>query len=285
MKSANKFKKLIWFFGALLCVGSCLVLWAFFIEPNLIRVHKVSVSIPNWNSDNDGIKIAVLTDLHVGSPFINLDKLKIIVSKTNECEPDVVILLGDLVIHGVLGGEFIEPEKITALLKELRSPIGTVAVLGNHDWWYDGPRVAKAMAKEGILVLENNVFKATLGNGSFWLAGLADMWTRDPKISLTLEKITDENPVILLTHNPDIFPEIPSNVSLTLAGHTHGGQVNLPLMGRPIVPSKFGQRFAAGHIIEEGRHMFVGTGIGTSILPVRFRVRPEILLLTLICSS
>ena len=279
MRRANISKKRFWYFGALIGVVIYFSLWAFLIEPNLIRIHEESISIPNWNPENEGLKIAVLTDLHVGSPYINLDKLEIVVSKTNELKPDVVVLLGDLVIHEVLGGEFVPPEKITNVLEALTSPIGTVAVLGNHDWWYDGPRVRNALEKDGITVLENDAFLAISGDRSFWLAGMADMWTRNPNIAGTLQKVTDDKPVILLTHSPDIFPNIPSIVSLSLAGHTHGGQVNIPFVGRLIVPSSFGQRFAAGHIVEEGRHMFVSTGIGTSILPVRFRVVPEILLL------
>ena len=84
-----------------------------------------------------------------------------------------------------------------------------------------------------------------------------------------------------MTHNPDIFPDVPGRVTLTLAGHTHGGQVRLPIVWRPMVPSRFGQRFAAGLVVEGGRHLFVSTGIGTSILPVRFRVPPVITMLTL----
>jgi predicted MPP superfamily phosphohydrolase len=83
----------------------------------------------------------------------------------------------------------------------------------------------------------------------------------------------------LITHNPDLFPEVPDRVALTLAAHTHGGQVYLPLIGRPIVPSRYGERYAAGHIVERGRHLFVTVGLGTSILPVRFLVPPEIALL------
>ena len=269
------------FFAASICIGGSLGIWSFFIEPDLVTVHRETISIPNWDSKLNGLKIAVLTDIHVGAPHIDLAKLKEIVSKTNSLQPDVVVILGDLVIHGVVGGSFVEPEKITHVLKGLNSTIGTVAVLGNHDWWYDGPRVTQALTHAGIKVLENDVIKAPHGGSHFWLAGMPDMWTRDPKIAWTLKKISDDTPVILLTHNPDLFPDVPKTVSLVLAGHTHGGQVDLPLIGRAIVPSRFGQRFAAGHIVEEGRHLFVGTGIGTSILPIRFRVAPEILLLTL----
>src|SRR4030095_10957928 len=110
----------------------------------------------------------------------------------------------------------------------------------------------------------------------------ADLWTRRPDVEGTLRKIPlDRNPIIMLTHNPDVFPDIPARVSLTLAGHTHGGQVNLPFVGRPIVTSTFGQRYAIGHITEQGHHLFVSSGLGTSIIPVRFRVPPEIVILTI----
>jgi predicted MPP superfamily phosphohydrolase len=101
----------------------------------------------------------------------------------------------------------------------------------------------------------------------------------------TLAGIHDTDPIIVLTHNPDIFPLIPPRVSLSLAGHTHGGQVNIPLIGRPIVPSKFGQRYAYGLIEENGKKLFVTEGIGTSIVPVRFRAAPEIVLLTILSSE
>ncbi|MDQ3754676.1 MAG: hypothetical protein M3371_08095 [Acidobacteriota bacterium] len=88
-----------------------------------------------------------------------------------------------------------------------------------------------------------------------------------------------------MTHNPDVFPRIPPRVALTLAGHTHGGQVNLPLLGRLVVPSSFGARYAIGHVEEDGRHLYVTPGIGTSILPVRFRVKPEITLLKIMAGA
>lgn len=115
----------------------------------------------------------------------------------------------------------------------------------------------------------------------YWLAGVSDYWEGRHDITAALAAVPAGEPVIAFTHNPDIFPGVQDRVSLTLAGHTHGGQVDLPLVGPPIVPSKFGQRYASGHIVEGGRHLFVGTGTGTSILPVRFRVPPEIRVLVL----
>jgi uncharacterized protein len=156
-----------------------------------------------------------------------------------------------------------------------------ISVLGNHDWWYDGPRVRRALETNGIPVLENQNIRLTYRGQSVWLCGLADLWTRGDRLTQTLAEIPEGDPVVVLMHNPDLFPEMPARVSLTLAGHTHGGQVNLPLIGRPVVPSKFGQRYAYGVVEEGGRRLFVTGGIGTSIIPVRFRVPPEVVVLTL----
>src|SRR5262249_17797875 len=98
----------------------------------------------------------------------------------------------------------------------------------------------------------------------------------------TLRKVPNGEPVIALTHNPDLFPQIPPRVKLTLAGHTHGGQINLPLIGRLVVPSNYGRRYAVAHNQEDQRHLFVPAGLGTSFVPARFRVPPEISVLTIV---
>src|SRR5207247_3160243 len=141
-------------------------------------------------------------------------------------------------------------------------------ILGNHDWWYDGPRVRRALEGAGIPVLENAALRLERQGAPFWLVG-------------PMRDIPADEPIVVLTHSPDVFPRVPARVALTLAGHTHGGQVALPILGRLIVPSRFGQRYAIGHVEEDGRHLFVTPGVGTSIIPVRFGVPPGISLLTL----
>jgi len=223
----------------------------------------------------------MLSDLHVGAPYIGLDKLRKIVNTTNAEHPEMVVILGDFVIQDVVGGHFVEPEQIAEVLKDLTAPLGVIAVLGNHDYWYSGDRVKNALVQQGIKVLTNEAYRIDYKGKPIWIAGIGDLWEGHPDIQGTLKQIPESDSVILITHNPDLFPDVPSRVSLTLAGHTHGGQVNLPFYGRKIIPSKYGERFAAGHIVEGGRHLFVTTGIGTSSLPVRFRVPPEIVILTL----
>jgi predicted MPP superfamily phosphohydrolase len=256
-------------------------LWAFWIEPARLTTQHVTLQVPRWRPEHRNLKVAVLTDLHVGSPHTGIEKLKQVVAQTNNEHPDLVVILGDLVIQGVVGGRFVEPEPIAEVLRGLQAPLGVIAVLGNHDWWYDGARIERALREAGIVVLENKAHIIHHSGKSFWVVGIADLWTRKPDIDGSLRQAESDDPVIVITHNPDIFPEIQSRVSLTLAGHTHGGQVNLPLVGRLVVPSRYKQRYAMGHIVEDGRHLFVAGGIGTSILPVRFRVPPEVVIITL----
>ena len=255
-------------------------LWAFWLEPASITVSEERIRL-KWNTHRS-LRVAILTDLHVGSPFNGIAKLRDIVERTNAAQPDFVCILGDLVIQGVVGGDFVGPEDIAAELQRIRPPSRVVAVLGNHDAWLDHGRVMRALERNGIRVIEETAARFETPAGPLWIAGISDLWTGQHDITRALSSVEDDGvPVILLTHNPDVFPLVPERVALTLAGHTHGGQVRLPFLGRPVVPSRFGQRFAAGHIIESGRHMFVATGVGTSILPVRFRVPPVVTILTL----
>ena len=255
-------------------------LWAVWIEPASLTVIEEAISIPGF--PHRPLRIAILTDLHVGSPFNGPAKLRHVVDRTNAAAPDIICVLGDLVIQGVVGGRFVPPEEIAAELGRLRAAAGVVGVLGNHDGWLNHDRVEKALERHGVRILEETAAKLDTRAGPVWIAGISDLWTGSHDITAALSAIEDDGaPVILLTHNPDVFPEVPERVAITLAGHTHGGQVRLPFVGRPIVPSRFGQRFAAGHVVEQGRHLFVATGVGTSILPVRFRVPPAISLVTL----
>lgn len=269
-----RWRNALWALGitALVLAG-----WTFYYEPSSLELHRYELALPTWPADLDGFEIALLSDLHIGSPYYGLAKLEEVVSRVNASAPDLVLLAGDYVIDGVKGGSFVPPEDIAAVLGKLEAPHGVFAVLGNHDWWLDGPRVRGALENAGICVLDDEAVRVS----GFWLVGLGDWWEAPPDIRKALAAIDDEAPVVAVTHNPDVFPEIPPRVLLTLAGHTHGGQVRFPFFGTPIVPSRYGSRFVQGHIFENGRHLFVTSGLGTSIIPARFRVPPEIAMLRL----
>ncbi|MBS1791130.1 MAG: metallophosphoesterase [Acidobacteria bacterium] len=264
-----------------LIVAVALVIDAFFIEPNRLVAHQATITMSPCLEELRGLRITAISDIHAGSPHITLDKIRRLVTLTNDQQPDLILLPGDFVIQNVIGGSFIEPVTLAAELKNLKARIGVFAALGNHDWWYNASRVKMAFEEVGIKVLDNQTIKLEQNGKAFWLAGFADKWEGNPTVIETLKQIADTSPIIAFTHNPDLFPEIPNRVALTIAGHTHGGQVALPLVGRLVVPSKFKQRYAAGHIIEGGKYLFVTTGVGTSIIPVRFRVPPEIAVLTI----
>jgi len=258
-----------------------LLLWGFVLEPAWLRNEDYELALPGWSRECDGLRVAVLADLHVGSPFNGLDKLARIIALTRRARPDLILLAGDYVITDVPGGHFTPPEQIASALQALSAPLGVFAVLGNHDWWFDGPRVRSALESAGIPVLEDEATRLGSGSCRFWLAGVGDFWEAPHRVRKALFPIDDDAPVLLFTHNPDVFPEVPARVTLTIAGHTHGGQVYIPGIGRPVVPSRYGERYAIGHVVEDGRHLFVSSGLGTSILPVRFLVPPEISVITL----
>jgi uncharacterized protein len=208
------------------------------------------------------------------------------------------VLLGDFAASHKFKTRSVAPEVWAEAFSGLRAPLGVHAILGNHDWWDDvhaqrtrqGPVLGRRMLERvGIPVYENDATRLVKDGHRFWLAGLGDQlaFIRGRRkrgmrkflgvddLDGTLAKITDRSPVILLAHEPDIFPRVPERVSLTLSGHTHGGQVRV--MGfSPMVPSRYGNRYAYGHIVEDNRHLIVSAGLGCSILPVRLGVPPEI---------
>jgi predicted MPP superfamily phosphohydrolase len=257
-----------------------LVFWAFFIEPNRLDVRQQTIQIANWPQELNGLRIAVLADIHAGAPFIDDKKLRLIVQRTNELRPDLIVILGDYMTSDGLVRQQMKPEIFAPILKDFSAPLGVYSVLGNHDWWYDGKHVRRSLEQNGIKVIDNEVVQLNVRGTSLWLAGLSDLWTHPPHIEETINKVPEGAPVIALTHNPDIFPRIPQRVPLLLAGHTHGGQVRFPLIGSVVHSSRLGERYEVGHVFENNHHLFVTTGIGTSIIPVRFGVPPEIVLLT-----
>lgn len=263
--------------------------YGFAIEPAWrLEVTPYRVSPPGWPS---GIKlrIAVLADLHVGEPYMGLGRIRRIVDAANDLKPDLTVVLGDYhASHRFISRE-VTPDDACAALARLSAPLGRWAILGNHDYWHGALIWRRALRQAEVPLLENRAIRLAHDGFGFWLAGLASMLAirlrRGAFFGLhnlpgTLAQVTDDAPVILLAHEPDIFPEVPARVALTLAGHTHGGQVRL-FGYSPKVPSQFGNRFAYGHVVEGGRQMIVSGGLGLSVLPVRLGVPPEVLMVEL----
>ena len=280
----NEVRRLKWLrvaFAAIVLFLAGVAFWGFLIEPGRLVVQQQTIQIANWPQPLDGLRIAVLSDIHVDNWFINEKKLRTIVERTNQLQPDLIVILGDYMSGEGWVRHRVEPEVFGPLLKDLHAPLGVYSVLGNHDWWYSGVKVRRGLEQNGIKVLENESAQVNARGTSLWLVGLADFWTRPQRINDTVATVPEGQPLIALTHNPDIFPNVPQRVQLVLAGHTHGGQVRFPFIGAVIELSDYGDRWERGHVFENNHHLFVTSGIGTSIVPVRFGLPPEIVLLTL----
>lgn len=270
--------------------------YAFALEPRFRLVTTTyRVKTPRFEAlaGNFGrpLRVAALADLHACEPWMPVTRIEHIVRRTNALKPDVIVLLGDYVTGlGRFRTASVPIPAWSAALGNLRAPQGVYAVLGNHDWWVDAPAARSELQNAGIVVLENRAVAISFGDGGhYWLAGLGDQlaipngrgwYDGVDDLPGTLAQIGDEeSPAILLAHEPDIFPKVSGRFDLTLSGHTHGGQVNFPFFGAPIIPSRYGQRYAYGHVTEEGRQLIVSGGLGCSMIPVRFRVPPEIVLI------
>ncbi len=249
-----------------------------------LQVTQYWPNPPNWPS-RQKLTITVIADLHAGGPNMGLARIREVIDAANALRSDIVLLLGDYFATHKFITEHVPHAAWAAEFARLRSRLGTFAIFGNHDWWYDIAGVRRALAGVSIPVLENDAFLLGERGERFWLAGIGDTiayrlghqrFQGVDDLPGTMAKVATDDPVILMVHEPDIFTEVPGRVALTLAGHTHGGQIRIPLIWPALVPSSYGARFAYGHIVETGRHMIVSGGLGTSIVPARIGVPPEI---------
>jgi hypothetical protein len=244
---------------------------------------------PAW-PDAHRLTIAVVADLHAGGPNMGLERVRQVVDAAQALNSDLIVVLGDYFATHKFITEVVPHQAWAAELARLKARLGVYAILGNHDWWFDIKGVRSALAGVRIPVMENDAVLINNRGRRFWLAGLGDQiayklghgrFRGVDDLPGTLKRITTNDPVIMLVHEPDIFTQMPSRVALTLAGHTHGGQIVFPMMPPLFVPSEYGARFAYGHIVEQDRHMIVSGGLGCSNVPLRLGVPPEILRVTL----
>jgi predicted MPP superfamily phosphohydrolase len=259
------------------------------IEPERLVVTRYALTPAGWPAGRK-VALTVIADLHAGEPNMPLPQVQRIVDTANALQSDIVLLLGDYIAHYPFPTEHMPDALWAKELARLKAPFGTWAILGNHDWWHDLDGVRAALADARIPLLENNAVQVGEPGQRFWIAGLGDQiayrlgrgrFRGVDDLPGTLAQVDTDDPVLLLAHEPDIFPRVPARVALTLSGHTHGGQIRVPVIWPAFVPSRYGARFAYGHIVERDRHLIVSGGLGTSIIPARLGVPPEILHITL----
>jgi predicted MPP superfamily phosphohydrolase len=273
--------------AASLSLGS----YALALEPRFrLVVTEWDLPTARWPHEQP-LRVVLLADIHACRPWMPAERIRLIVERANALNGDIILVLGDY-ISGIAEryrGGSVPPAEWGEALSRLRAPLGVHAIMGNHDWWSDPELVKATIAGAGIPLYQNRALKIE-GAAPFWLAGTDSMvahevghgrFRGEDDLPGTLAQIADDAPAILMAHEPDLFVDVPERFAVTVSGHTHGGQVWLPFIGRPIVPSAYGQRFAYGHVRERGRDLIVSGGLGCSIVPVRLGVPPEITVVTL----
>lgn len=288
-------KKLIYVFIFLILSG--LAFWAFYVEPSRLVVNNYQLKLQKWSANQNGLKIVAISDIHGGSNFVTEERIREVVVRANAQNPDLIVLLGDYLSRKFWNkNELKMPiESVFNNLQGLKAKYGVFAVIGNHDNEFGGAKVRAEMEKVGYKVLENEAIQINHNGEWLRILGTHDIlkagnnWNRIKKeLKMEIEKLeAKDGKLIVLTHNPDSIVYLTEELSISedfallLAGHTHGGQCRFPFIGSPVVPSEFGQKYARGHIRDKGIDIFVTTGIGMSVLPVRFGVPPEIAVLEL----
>jgi len=289
-------QRVLFSFPFLTIVGLILLGYSYFIEPRRLVVNSTDLKVNRLDPAFDGMKIVLISDIHGGSNAVDESMMARVVDRANEQDADLIVLLGDYVseTNSAIPPNLKMPiEQIADGIAGLKAKYGVLAVLGNHDAWYCDACVRKELTRVGFKVLENEIVSIDRNGKTLRILGLPDhLKIRDWKsfsdaAKGALAPTENAGDVIVLEHGPDVLPvitgglSISPNLRLILAGHTHGGQVWLPILGTPIVPSSYGQKYSFGHIRENDVDMFVTTGVGTSVLPFRFMMPPEIAVVTL----
>lgn len=268
--------------------GAALCSYPVLITPGRIGIRREQVAIKGLPAELSGLTIAQLTDLH-HDEWISARHIRRGVDMANDLKPDLVALTGDYVTSHV---DFID--SVLRELERLAPRVGVVSCLGNHDWWADAPRIHRGLEQMGYHVLNNDRVILTADRrleknaaGGLCIAGVGDLWEDVVDLPRALDGVAAETPRLLLSHNPDVAEDAEiatgaHRVDLMLCGHTHGGQVRLPGMRAPILPSAYGSKYAQGLVEGPGCPVQISAGIGLALLPVRVNVDPEIVLITLV---
>ncbi|HEX8640730.1 MAG TPA: metallophosphoesterase [Allosphingosinicella sp.] len=250
--------------------------WAYWTAISDPVVRRAQVALRDWPAGAPPVRAVLVSDIHVAGPDMPPSRLQRIVGQINALRPDLVLIAGDLVSDKRFATRIYSLAEAVAPLARLRSRLGSYAVLGNHDHWRNADEARAALRKAGITVLDNNAVRA----GPLAIGGLDDAFTDHHDLTRTLAALRPLGGArLVLSHSPDPFPEVPNDVGLVLAGHTHCGQIRLPMVGAVSTMSEHGDRYACGRIEESGKTLIVGAGLGTSILPLRLGAVPDLWLI------
>ena len=257
-----------------------MLIWCVLIEPRWIAHREMYASLPNTKPL--GLKVVLTSDWHFTKRplwrVMTTERALKIVQEINATKPDIILIAGDLIAEEEQIPELAATveDEIALILGQLKAPRGVFAVLGNHDNWYDHQKMKRALEKQGITVLENQA--QLLANSELWIAGVGDESTNHANMQTTMQLVPNNAPALVLMHDPGSLANVADDAqfnALFFAGHTHGGQVYLPWIGALVVPYAAPKEWAYGWVKHHENLMYVTSGLGVSILPIRFNMRPE----------
>lgn len=234
-------------------------------------IDRVPLPIKNLHSSLEGFTILQITDVHL-YPMTQPELVEKAVMMANGLNPDLVVLTGDYVWQD-LGAI----DELAPILAGLNAKYGVFCTLGNHDYWLDAGVITETLESAGLPVLINQGLSIQQGNGSIYLAGLDDGWSGRPDLKKTLVDKKDQEPVILLCHEPDLADRysLDGRINVQLSGHTHGGQIRLPGVGALILPF-LGRKYDLGLYNVNDMLLYTNRGLGVISEPVRYNCPPEI---------
>ena len=263
--------------AAILVLACIAIAWRDTMADPLVR--RTEVTMPGLPAGSPPLRLVLLADLHVADPGMPPSRLARIVAQVNALKPDLVLFAGDFISDRRLATRHYRFREALAPLAEIEAPLGSVAVLGNHDHWRNARAARGELVRIGIPVLNN----AALSRGPLRIGGLDDAFTRHADMKAMLAALGPRRGrELVIGHSPDSFPDLPRDIPLMLAGHTHCGQGRLPLIGAPVSNSRYGERYLCGRIDEAGHTLIVTAGLGASVLPFRFLVKPDLWVVTLV---
>lgn len=249
------------------------LLWGYAGAIGTPVVRKAAVELAGLPPGTAPLRLVLISDIHVAGPDMPPERLRRIVAQINALRPDLVLIAGDFVSDKRPATRYYSLPEAIAPLRALKPRLASVAVLGNHDHWRDAGQATQALRAAGIGLLRNSAVQV----GPLAIGGLDDDFTGRADLPATVAEMRKPPGArILLTHSPDPFADVPNDIGLTLAGHTHCGQIAPPLIGPLATASRYGRRYACGVVREGAKTLIVGAGLGTSMLPLRIGARPEI---------
>ncbi|MGB7201416.1 MAG: metallophosphoesterase [Pyrinomonadaceae bacterium] len=279
--------------AGLVLLAVCFLLYAYFVGARGFVVVEETLAVPNWSPQLNGFRVVAIADLHVGSNYAPPERIRYVVDQANAQDADLIVLLGDYVSEAKWDREFrqkpegtdrtelrVPVDVIAENLKGLKAKYGVYAIIGNHDWYHNDGKIHRMLEEiAGITVLHNEVVEIDAGGEKIRLWGIEDLYKNRRVPAAPFNALAEKTNVIALTHNPDSLLSAPTGFSIMFSGHSHGGQLNWPIFGPKAVFND--PRFMDGHAVVDNKHVYVTSGVGTSVIPFRFRVPPEIAVVTL----